>query len=141
MRNILNLNFRWSFSKQAEAVPAEMPTMWDVISLPHSWNAVDGQDGGNDYYRGTAYYAKTFHKMDIPEAKKYFLEIRGANSSATVYLNGQELATHHGGYSTWRVDLTEAMSDMENLLVIAVNNEENDFVYPQMADFTFYGGL
>ena len=141
MRNILNLNFRWAFSKQAEAVPAEMPTMWDVISLPHSWNAVDGQDGGNDYYRGTAYYAKTFHKMDIPEAKKYFLEIRGANSSATVYLNGQELATHHGGYSTWRVDLTEAMSDMDNLLVIAVNNEENDFVYPQMADFTFYGGL
>ncbi|MBR3787145.1 MAG: glycoside hydrolase family 2 protein [Firmicutes bacterium] len=141
MRNILNLNFRWSFSKQAETVPAEMPTMWDVISLPHSWNAVDGQDGGNDYYRGTAYYAKTFHKMDIPEAKKYFLEIRGANSSATVYLNGQELATHHGGYSTWRVDLTEAMNDMENLLVIAVNNEENDFVYPQMADFTFYGGL
>ena len=141
MRNILNLNFRWAFSKQAEAVPAEMPTMWDVISLPHSWNAVDGQDGGNDYYRGTAYYAKTFHKMDIPEAKKYFLEIRGANSSATVYLNGQELATHHGGYSTWRVDLTEAMNDMENLLVIAVNNEENDFVYPQMADFTFYGGL
>jgi len=141
MRNILNLNFRWSFSKQAEAVPAEMPTMWDVISLPHSWNAVDGQDGGNDYYRGTAYYAKSFHKMDIPEAKKYFLEIRGANSSATVYLNGQELATHHGGYSTWRVDLTEAMSDMDNLLVIAVNNEENDFVYPQMADFTFYGGL
>ncbi|MBR2620068.1 MAG: glycoside hydrolase family 2 protein, partial [Firmicutes bacterium] len=120
---------------------AEMPTMWDVISLPHSWNAVDGQDGGNDYYRGTAYYAKSFHKMDIPEAKKYFLEIRGANSSATVYLNGQELATHHGGYSTWRVDLTEAMNDMENLLVIAVNNEENDFVYPQMADFTFYGGL
>lgn len=141
MRNILNLNFRWAFSKQAEEVPAEMPKMWDVISLPHSWNAVDGQDGGNDYYRGTAYYAKTFHKMDLPEAKKYFLEIRGANSSATVYLNGQELATHHGGYSTWRVDLTEAMNDMDNLLVIAVNNEENDFVYPQMADFTFYGGL
>ncbi len=141
MREILNLNFKWAFSKQADAVPAEMPTMWDWVTLPHTWNAIDGQDGGNDYYRGTAYYAKQFHKMDLPEAKKYYLEIRGANSSATVYLNGQELAVHHGGYSTWRVELTETMNDAENLLVIAVNNEENDFVYPQMADFTFYGGL
>lgn len=141
MRIVENFNFRWSFSKQAEAVPTELPAMWDVISLPHCWNAVDGQDGGNDYYRGTCYYAKSFHKMDLPQTEKYYLEIQGANSSATVYLNNKELATHHGGYSTWRVDLTSAIIDGDNLLVIAVNNEANETVYPQMADFTFYGGL
>ena len=84
MRIIENFNFRWSFSKQADAVPEQLPEMWDVISLPHCWNAVDGQDGGNDYYRGTCYYAKTFHKIDLPEADQYWLEIQGANSSATV---------------------------------------------------------
>lgn len=141
MRKVLNLNFKWAFSKNAETVPEQMPDSWDLVSLPHSWNAVDGQDGGNDYYRGTAYYVKAFHKTDIPKAGKYFLEIRGSNSTGTVYLNGEKLAVHHGGYSTWRVDLTKALTDGDNLLVIAVSNEENSFSYPQMADFTFYGGL
>ena len=79
MRIVENFNFRWSFSKQAEAVPAELPAMWDVISLPHCWNAVDGQDGGNDYYRGTCDYAKSFHKLDLPEALvKSVFELRAA---------------------------------------------------------------
>lgn len=141
MRKIENFNFRWNFSKQADAVPDHLPEMWDIVSLPHCWNAVDGQDGGNDYYRGTCYYAKSFHKSDLPQTDMYYLEIQGANSSATVYLNGKEMATHHGGYSTWRVNLTEDLKDTDNLLVIAVNNEANETVYPQMADFTFYGGL
>lgn len=141
MRIIENFNFRWSFSKQADKVPLKLPDMWDVISLPHCWNAVDGQDGGNDYYRGTCYYAKSFSGKDLPSAGQYYLEIQGANSSATVYLNNKKLAVHHGGYSTWRVNLTDALKDADNLLVIAVNNEPNETVYPQMADFTFYGGL
>ena len=140
MRQIYNLNAKWAFTKQANAVPSEMPKDWNFVNLPHSWNAIDGQDGGNDYYRGTCYYAKTIDKMDLPEADKYYLEIRGANSSADVYLNGNKLAHHDGGYSTWRVDITNALN-RDNLLVIAVDNSANDKVYPQMADFTFYGGL
>ncbi len=77
---------------------------------------------------------------EIPTADKYFLEINGANSSATVYMNGSELATHHGGYSTWRVDITDELAK-GNKLAITVDNAPNDNVYPQMADFTFYGGL
>jgi len=110
------------------------------VNLPHSWNAIDGQDGGNDYFRGTSHYAKTFAKSELPEAAQYYLELRGANSSADVYLNGKLLAHHDGGYSTWRVNMTEAMAE-ENLLVVAVDNAANETVYPQMADFTFYGGL
>ncbi len=140
MRNIININRKWVFSKQAHTVPSELPQNWDWVNLPHSWNAIDGQDGENDYFRGTCYYVKQLSKSDLPESELYFLEIRGANSSADVYVNGKILAHHDGGYSTWRVDITNALKD-DNLIVIAVDNAPNDKVYPQMADFTFYGGL
>ena len=140
MRQIINLNKKWAFTKQAAAVPTALDNKWDFVNLPHTWNAIDGQDGNNDYYRGTAYYAKTLTKSDLPEADCYYLELRGANSSADVYCNGKHLAHHDGGYSTWRVNLTDAL-EAANLLVVAVDNSPNETVYPQMADFTFYGGL
>ena len=139
MRNVININEKWSFAKTAEIPSAILPE-WETVSLPHTWNATDGQDGGNDYFRGTAVYAKTIVKSALPEAAKYYLEIRGANSSADVYLDGVKLAHHDGGYSTWRVDLTDNLKE-ESLLAIAVDNSPNETVYPQMADFTFYGGL
>ncbi len=140
MRTVLNINAKWAFTKQATEPPASLPMDWNWVNLPHSWNAIDGQDGANDFYRGTCYYAKSLDKLDLPEADRYYLEIRGANSSADVHLNGKHLAHHDGGYSTWRVDITESLQK-DNLFVIAVDNSENDRVYPQMADFTFYGGL
>ncbi|MEE1032149.1 MAG: glycoside hydrolase family 2 TIM barrel-domain containing protein [Ruminococcus sp.] len=140
MREILNLNTKWAFSKEATSVPAEMPERWYWVNLPHTWNDIDGQDGGNDLYRGTAYYAKTVDKIDVPTAERYFLEINGANSSASVYWNGKKMASHDGGYSTWRIDVTDVM-EAQNLLVVEVDNTPNDHVYPQNADFTFYGGL
>ena len=141
MRNIIKFNDQWAFTKTAETVPSSIDSTWEVVELPHSWNAKDGHDGGGDYWRGTAHYAKTFQTADLPAAALYYLEIRGANSSADVYLNGQHLAHHDGGYSTWRVNMTPALTDGDNLLVIAVDNAPNDRVYPQVADFTFYGGL
>ena len=140
MRQLTNINYKWSFSKQATQIPTAIDPKWDFVNLPHSFNAIDGQDGGNDYFRGTAYYAKTLCKTDLPEAECHYLEIKGANSSADVYLNGKHLAHHDGGYSTWRVNLSDSL-EQENLLVIAVDNAPNETVYPQMADFTFYGGL
>ncbi len=140
MREIINFNVKWAFTKNANEVPATMPEKWDWVTLPHSWNAIDGQDGGADYYRGTAYYAKELKKFDLPEADRYYMEFRGANSSADLYINGKKIASHDGGYSTWRADITDAL-EASNLIVVAVDNAENDRVYPQMADFTFYGGL
>jgi len=140
LRTVFNFNAKWAFTKMATEVPTEMPKLWDWVNLPHTWNGIDGQDGGNDYHRGTCYYAKTLDQMDLPKADRYYLEINGANSSAWVYLNGKEMASHDGGYSTWRVDITDQLQ-RENLFVIAVDNAPNDRVYPQVADFTFYGGL
>ena len=140
MREIISLNQNWAFTKAVGEIPAAMPTDWEAVNVPHCWNAVDGQDGGNDYHRGTCHYAKTLKKSELPVSDRYFLEIQGANSSADVFVDGKKLAHHDGGYSTWRVDLTDALGE-ESLLVIAVDNSANETVYPQMADFTFYGGL
>ena len=140
MRSIININQGWSFTKEASAIPAALPSEWEQVSLPHSWNAADGQDGGADYHRGLCHYGRYVNRAELPAADRYYLEVQGANSSADAYLNGTHLAHHDGGYSTWRVDITDSLQD-ENLLVIAVDNAPNETVYPQFADFTFYGGL
>ncbi len=138
MRKIINLNSDWLFYKDTTIEKVRENGV--SVNLPHTWNATDGQDGGNDYFRGTCLYVKKLLKSEALLNDLCFLEIRGANSSADVYLNGKHLAHHDGGYSTWRVDLTNHLLE-ENELVIAVDNAPNDHVYPQMADFTFYGGL
>ncbi len=140
MRQILNFNAKWAFTKMADSVPAVFPEKWDFVNIPHCWNAIDGQDGDSDYYRGTCYYAKKLSKLDLPEADQYYLELNGTNSSADVYVNGKHLGHHDGGYSTWRVNMTDAL-EQENLIVVAVDNSANNTVYPQFADFTFYGGM
>ena len=140
MRKVLNINRKWAFSKDFSEIPSQINAKWNFVNLPHTWNAIDGQDGGNDYYRGICCYAKELTKEDLPDADRYYLELRGANSSADVFVNGTKLAHHDGGYSTWRVDITDSLTD-NNIIAITVDNGENDRVYPQMADFTFYGGL
>ena len=138
MRNIICLNEGWQFIKNCADPKATEGA--EKVNLPHCWNAVDGQDGGNDYFRGDCLYTKTLRKSELGEGEHY-LEIRGANSSVDVYVNGAALCHHDGGYSTWRVNLTEALTEEENLLSIVVNNAPNETVYPQVADFTFYGGI
>ncbi len=137
MRNILNFNDNWLFVKDTTDITARNG---ETVTLPHTWNAADGMDGGNDYFRGSCLYVKTLRKQDLPKADRHYLEICGANSSADVYVAGDKLAHHDGGYGTFRVDLTDKLSD-ETEIAILVDNAPNETVYPQMADFTFYGGL
>lgn len=132
MRKIKKVMDAWMFSKDR--------VHWEPINLPHTWNAVDGQDGGNDYWRGTACYRRELHVEYLQNGERAVLEINGAAMTAEVYLNGTMLKRHEGGYSTFRVDLTDHLRE-SNLLEITVDNSANDRVYPQKADFTFYGGL
>lgn len=130
MRNIININNDWKFTKQNESI---------ILNLPHTWNGTDGQDGGNDYYRGKCKYEKAILKSDMPDGEEVYLQFDGVNSSAEVFFNGEKIATHHGGYSTFRVKLENIKE--ENQITVEVDNSPNDFVYPQVADFTFYGGI
>ena len=160
-------NDAWLFTKDtslvSDAHTALNISAWEAVELPHTWNGKDGQDGGNDYYRGICYYTKkltlsecvketsaasgetiapeeggalTAHKSE----KEIYIEFEGVNSSADVYVNGKLAVHHDGGYSTFRANITELLAE-ENEILVAVDNAANDRVYPQMADFTFYGGI
>ena len=133
MRKIKEWNQDWKFSKSAE-------TEGEKVAVPHTWNALDGQDGGDDYYRGQGYYTKEFPRPQTEEGEQVYLECAGVANSALVSLNGKELCTHDGGFSTFRVNLTPELKETNRLTVIA-DNSVNDRVYPQKADFTFYGGI
>lgn len=130
MRNRICINESWKFTKENET---------EIVNLPHTWNGTDGQDGGNDYYRGLCTYEKEIARDDMPDGDDIYIQLDGANSSATVYFNGKKLITHHGGYATFRAQLENIQDN--NMIKIEVDNAPNDFVYPQQADFTFYGGI
>ena len=133
MRSIAKLMKDWQFTGP--------DGMTAAVELPHTWNAVDGQDGGNDYWRGTCTYRTGFAAPAYdPAQQQVWLQFEGVNSSATVLLNGQKICAHDGGYSTFRAEVTELLQ-AENQLAVQVDNSVNDRVYPQKADFTFYGGI
>ncbi|MCH5315599.1 MAG: glycoside hydrolase family 2 protein [Eubacterium sp.] len=130
MRNIININKSWNFIKENER---------NTVDLPHTWNGIDGQDGGNDYYRGICTYEKELTKADMPNGDEVYIQFEGVNSSSKVYFNDKEIAVHNGGYSTFRAELKNIQDN--NIIRVEVDNSPNDFVYPQQADFTFYGGI
>jgi len=133
MRNIIKINEGWHFTDQKKNRAA--------VTLPHTWNALDGQDGSNDYWRGTNVYDVEFKAPEFhPELEVVYLQFHGVNASSKVILNGKEVCVHDGGYSTFRVDVTDVLA-ADNKLVVEVDNSVNDRVYPQKADFTFYGGI
>ena len=131
MSETIVLNTGWTFTKEEHSEP---------VTLPHTWNAVDGQDGGNDYYRGSCTYALQLPAIRLPEGGRAVLQFDGVAMTAVVNLNGQKVAEHKGVYSTFRDDITVVLQDPNNLTV-EVDNSDNDTVYPQKADFTFYGGI
>ena len=137
MRERIDLNEGWQFTGPSGSV--------ETVDVPHTWNAVDGQDGGNDYWRGACTYERTFATPDFdPELQCVYLEFEGVNATADVSLNGCDVIHHDGGYSTFRADITAQLAESvgaENALVVRADNSVNDHVYPQKADFTFYGGI
>ena len=132
MSKTILLNQNWIFSKDGHD---------ETVTLPHTWNAMDGQDGGNDYYRGTCSYTTVLPDISLPENGRAVLQFDAVAMTAEVYLNEQKLAEHKGGYSAFCVDITDALRNGSNLLRVNVDNSDNDTVYPQKADFTFYGGI
>ena len=133
MRSTTKLMKNWQFTGPDGKTVA--------VDLPHTWNNIDGQDGGNDYWRGTCTYKTQFAApaFDVA-AQQVWLQFEGVNASARVTLNGVEVASHNGGYSTFRADITTVLGE-NNELTVEVDNSKNDRVYPQKADFTFYGGI
>ncbi|MGN0298749.1 MAG: glycoside hydrolase family 2 TIM barrel-domain containing protein [Lachnospiraceae bacterium] len=143
MRKIINLNQGWKFIQQDAGLPETFPMDWQDVDLPHTWNAVDGHDGNGSYDRGCYWYAKTFATPKQPlGGGRVYVEILAAGQQATVYVNGEKVTYHEGGYSIFRADVTDlCKAEGDNLLVVACDNRVKSSVYPESADFTFYGGL
>ena len=136
MREIISLNENWtlSFPKGDHAT--------EQVNLPHTWNAVDGNDGNGSYLRTTGVYTRTFTAPKQPrEGGRTYVEVLAAALSATVKVNGTVATTHEGGFSIFRADVTDLCHEGENELTIEVSNEDTPSMYPSSADFTFYGGL
>ncbi len=131
-RKIIRLMENWTFTGP-EGTKQQ-------VNLPHTWNARDGQDGGDDYFRGTCVYEKEIPKPEFQKGERVYLQFHGVNASAHVLLNGKKVCSHHNGYSTFRADVTKKLKE-NNLLRVEVDNSKNERVYPQVADFTFYGGI
>jgi len=142
MRKTVLFNDNWIFTKEQIAPKSAVAESFvgEAVTLPHTWNAIDGQDGGNDYYRGKCWYQKSFSAPVIAPDEEAWLEFRGVNQVAEVFFNGMLLGSHKGGYSTFRVNITDALKD-ENTLLVSADNSRSREVYPQKADFTFYGGI
>ncbi len=132
MRKIISINKDWNFQIRDQKI--------QHIDLPHSWNGVDGQDGGNDYLRDVATYSKRFFIKINPDKECVYLCFNAVNAIADVYLNEKKIAHHEGGYSRFIVEITSELKE-ENLLVVKVDNRPNASIYPYAADFTFYGGI
>ena len=140
MRTVKCINENWLFTMDEKANIATLPQNAEALNLPHTWNGKDGQDGGNDYKRQRCYYFKEISKAELTGEENY-LEFDAVSSSAEVFWNGASIAVHHGGYSRFRVKIPADNMNETNLLAVCADNTPNEEVYPQTADFTFYGGI
>ncbi len=143
MRKELGLNSHWFFYKGDISFENIESYDWEAISLPHTWNNLDGQDGGNDYYQGKAWYRKKLGKELIPEGfdKDVFVRFGAASKRAEIYLNGELIGIHEGGFAAFTVSLTDKLRGENDELLVMVDNSRELPIYPMQADFTFFGGL
>lgn len=156
-----DFNSNWHFMKLTqrdglselafEAVDFD-DSAWAEISLPHTWNNIDGangwsgkDEGGEDYYRGLGGYRKTAYFSESEYGgKSVFIEFEGANTVTELYVNGSFAGKHEGGYSAFRFDITPFIKlDYENVFAVKVNNAPTDYIAPitNQGDFTKMGGI
>ncbi|HCT78202.1 MAG TPA: beta-galactosidase [Micromonosporaceae bacterium] len=144
-RQRIDLNGGWRFLR-SDASGAQNPTFndsaWSTVTVPHTWNASDGQNGGANYYRGIGWYRRHYTPPTTFAGKKLWLQFAGANSVADVYVNGVHLGQHRGGYGRFRFDATAALNlGQDNVIAVKVNNAHSADLAPLSADFTFFGGI
>ena len=141
----LNLNDGWKFNRGDvdSAQDAKFDdTAWPSISIPHTWNNLDGQDGGGDFYRGVGWYRRHYVVDGSYANRQFFLKFDGANQVADVYVNGAHVGQHQGGFSAFAFDVTSLIKvGDDNVIAVKVNNAYNADIPPLQADFTFFGGL
>ncbi len=145
-RYVTELGGEWCFGGRgltpADALAADT-TAWEKVTIPHTWNASDAEDGDNYYDRTSYWYCRDFALDDCTAGKRVYVEFTGANTKTTVYVNGcQTGPTHLGGYTAFRYDITDYLADDgRNILHVCVDNTLDQDIAPISADFNMYGGI
>jgi len=116
---------------------------FEPVRLPHNVRELPLHYADHESYQMLCGYRR---KLDVTEemaGKRLFLQFDGAAHIATVYVNGQELATHRCGYTAFRVEITEAVRPGGNLVAVKLDTTENPAVPPFgfVIDYLTYGGL
>jgi len=145
VRQSSNLDAGWRFLR-GDAPGAQASTFndssWSAVNVPHTWNAQDGQDGGNNYYRGIGWYRTHVTPSATLAGKKLWLQFDGASAVADVWVNGTHLGTHQGAFATFRFDATNVLKlGQDNVVAVRVNNAPNPDIPPLVGDFTVFGGI
>jgi beta-galactosidase len=139
----VSLNSAWEFVPENNLTLATVSTVqnWETVNLPHTWNRLDPYDEADGYRQGVGWYRKSLF-LSRNGRDRIWLKFEGANEHAAVFLNGQEVTEHMGGYTAFMADLTPYVQwDQENTLLVRVSNRMNALIPPLSMDFTFYGGI
>lgn len=131
------LRFHRGDAPEAEQIAFD-DSAWVAVRLPHTWNGVDGEDGGS-YYRGPGWYRVSFTRPN--QGRRLWLEFDGAALVADAWVNGVHVGRHEGGYARFRFDVTDAARPGENVLAVRVDNSAAPHIAPLGGDFTIFGGL
>lgn len=133
----VSMNDGWRFSRN-EAVGADAIS----ITLPHTWNAIDGQDGKGDYFRGIGWYTHDFRLEKEEKGTELYLRFGAVNQSMELFLNGRKVGEHVGGYTACTFNITPFVRlGAVNHIQVKASNDESLEVCPLSADFTFFGGI
>lgn len=144
-RTAYSIDSGWLFQKDngSDYIKALPLNGWESIELPHCYNIADTQDDTPGYYQGPAWYHKALVLPVGPARERTYLQFDGANQVAEVYVNGHLASRHAGGYTTFRVPISEWLrpAGMANEVLVKVDNSPSPDLAPLSGDFTFYGGL
>lgn len=137
------INDAWKFHLQEQNASATDldDRHWETVSFPHTWNALDTDDETPGYYRGKGWYRRMIRIDEKFPEQRIYLQFEGANQQTTLYINGQPVGSHTGGYTAFTFDITNRVFPGDNLFVIEVDNSHNPDIPPLSADYTFYGGV
>jgi beta-galactosidase len=134
----------WSFVKGTFASPkaAAASSGWETVSIPHTWNNVDMQSGPN-YYRGDAWYRKSWTPEANIKDKRVFLRFEGVGQVADLYVNNQWVGQHKGAFGAFCFEITHFLkADTVNVILVKANNEERKDIIPiNNRLFGVYGGM
>ena len=148
-REVFSMNPVWRFFR-GDAADAYRPdyadTSWQVVHLPHGIEVLPEEASGGVNYQGVVWYRKHFKVPEGLEAKKLFLHFEAIMGKSVIWLNGQQLNNHYGGFLPAVIDITEFVNhDGYNVIAVKADNSD-DPEYPpgksqDMLDFCYFGGI